>query len=214
MLGLRTIGVITKIDIMDKGTDALEVLTNRVYPLRLGYVGVVNRSQADINANKSIRSALHAEQEYFHSSPTYRRIANKMGTPYLSKLLNRILINHIQRVLPDLRNKISAQIVAYEQEMKGYGAPLDDGAPKGALLLHLLTKFCQDFRQSIDGHSTDSPSNELYGGARISYIFHDVFATTLDNIDPVALLSEKDVRTAIRNATVNMKDVTMILIFE
>lgn len=43
--GLRTIGVITKIDIMDKGTNAKRMLLGQDIPLRLGYVGVKNRSQ-------------------------------------------------------------------------------------------------------------------------------------------------------------------------
>ena len=42
--GERTFGVITKIDIMDEGTDALEMLTGQIYPLKLGYIGVVCRS--------------------------------------------------------------------------------------------------------------------------------------------------------------------------
>jgi dynamin 1-like protein len=44
----RTLGVLTKIDIMDSGTDALAMLNGEVYPLRLGFVGVICRSQADI----------------------------------------------------------------------------------------------------------------------------------------------------------------------
>lgn len=40
----RTIGVITKIDLMDEGTDALEILSNKTYPLELGYYGVKCRS--------------------------------------------------------------------------------------------------------------------------------------------------------------------------
>jgi dynamin 1-like protein len=43
-MGERTIGVLTKIDIMDEGTNALDLLNGKVYPLRLGYVGVVCRS--------------------------------------------------------------------------------------------------------------------------------------------------------------------------
>lgn len=42
--GERTVGVITKIDLMDEGTNALDLLSGKVYPLRLGYVGVVCRS--------------------------------------------------------------------------------------------------------------------------------------------------------------------------
>ena len=40
----RTLGVLTKIDLMDKGTSVLEILRGQVYPLRLGFVPVVCRS--------------------------------------------------------------------------------------------------------------------------------------------------------------------------
>ncbi len=52
--GERTIGCITKIDIMDRGTDARALLLNKEVPLKLGYVGIKNRSQADINENKKV----------------------------------------------------------------------------------------------------------------------------------------------------------------
>ena len=43
--GERTIGVITKIDLMDEGTNALDLLEGSIYPLKLGYYGVKCRSQ-------------------------------------------------------------------------------------------------------------------------------------------------------------------------
>jgi hypothetical protein len=42
--GKRTIGVITKIDIMDRGTNAKNMIMGKDVSLRLGYVGVKNRS--------------------------------------------------------------------------------------------------------------------------------------------------------------------------
>ena len=42
-------GVLTKLDIMDRGTSAAHILRNAHIPLRLGYVGVVLRCQEDIN---------------------------------------------------------------------------------------------------------------------------------------------------------------------
>lgn len=36
---LGSAGVLTKLDIMDRGTNALRVLKNEVVPLRLGYIG-------------------------------------------------------------------------------------------------------------------------------------------------------------------------------
>ena len=63
--GLRTIGVLTKLDLMDEGTDARDILENKVLPLRRGYVGVVNRSQKDIDGRKDIKAAMAAERKFF-----------------------------------------------------------------------------------------------------------------------------------------------------
>ena len=40
--------MLTKIDLMDEGTDVVDILAGRIIPLRLGYVPVVNRGQRDI----------------------------------------------------------------------------------------------------------------------------------------------------------------------
>lgn len=77
---------------MDKGTDALDILLGRVIPLRLGYIGVVNRSQQDIIQKKPIRMALKAEAEYFSTHPLYKSVANRCGTPYLAKTLNKVYL--------------------------------------------------------------------------------------------------------------------------
>eukprot|EP01035_Chromulina_nebulosa_P018711 gene18711-24470_t len=60
--GDRTIGVLTKLDIMDQGTDCMDILTNKVIPLKRGYIAVVNRSQKDIQDNTPIRNGLAKEQ--------------------------------------------------------------------------------------------------------------------------------------------------------
>lgn len=43
--GRRTLAVVTKLDLMDAGTDAMDVLMGRVIPVKLGLIGVVNRSE-------------------------------------------------------------------------------------------------------------------------------------------------------------------------
>lgn len=50
---------------MDDGTDARDILENKLLPLRRGYVGVVNRSQRDIEGRKDINAALAAERKFF-----------------------------------------------------------------------------------------------------------------------------------------------------
>merc|ERR1712110_1287844 len=80
--GMRTIGVITKLDLMDQGTDARDILENRLLPLRRGYIGVVNRSQKDIEGRKDIKPAMSAERKFLLSHNSYRHMADRMGTPH------------------------------------------------------------------------------------------------------------------------------------
>lgn len=99
--GRRTLAVVTKLDLMDAGTDAVDVLCGRVIPVKLGIVGVVNRSQLDIQNNKSIDDALKDEAAYLQRK--YPTLASRCGTPYLAKTLNRLLMHHIRDCLPDLK---------------------------------------------------------------------------------------------------------------
>ncbi|KAJ8645561.1 hypothetical protein MRB53_007309 [Persea americana] len=119
--GSRTIGVITKLDIMDRGTDARNFLLGNVIPLRLGYVGVVNRSQEDILYNRSIKDALAYEEEFFRKKTVYHGLQDRCGIPQLAKKLNQILVQHIRTVLPGLKARISAQLVAVAKEHAAYG---------------------------------------------------------------------------------------------
>jgi dynamin 1-like protein len=75
---------------MDAGTNALDILTGRVYPLKLGFIGCVNRSQQDINSEKSMEDARETETEFFKNHPAYRNIAHKNGTKYLARTLNQV----------------------------------------------------------------------------------------------------------------------------
>lgn len=58
--------------------------------LCLGYIGVVNRSQKDIEGKKDIGAAVAAERLFFLSHPAYKHMADHMGTPYLQKVLNQV----------------------------------------------------------------------------------------------------------------------------
>lgn len=72
---------------------------------------------------------------------------------------------------------------------------------QGSLILKLMTEFSRDFVSSIDGTSLEISTKELCGGARVYYIFNEVFGHALQSIDPTENLSLSDIRTAIRNST-------------
>ncbi|ETV97833.1 hypothetical protein H310_09175 [Aphanomyces invadans] len=201
--GLRTIGVLTKLDLMDNGTDAMEMLQGRVIPLKKGYVGIVNRSQADINNGVGIRESVAKETTFFKAHPAYRGIASRMGTQYLSKSLNTILMHHIRDCLPDIKSRISSMLAELDLEMDGMGNPTDSMSKTalGATLLQLISHFSSSFINSLDGRQPNANDmTELYGGARISYIFNELFTKCVQAVDPFDQLSDNDIRTTIRNA--------------
>ncbi|KAG9238269.1 Dynamin central region-domain-containing protein [Amylocarpus encephaloides] len=201
-LGRRTIGVLTKIDLMDHGTNALDILSGRVYPLKLGFIGVVNRSQQDIQGNKSLAEALKSESDFFKHHPAYRNMANRCGTQFLAKSLNTTLMAHIRERLPDIKARLNTLMGQTQQELASYGDMHFSGKEhRGSLVLQLMTRFATSFISSIDGTSTEISTKELCGGARIYYIFNSVFGNSLETIDPTTNLSALDIRTAIRNST-------------
>lgn len=201
-VGRRTIGVLTKLDLMDHGTNALDILSGRVYPLKLGFIGVVNRSQQDIQSGKLLSEALRSEIEFFRHHPAYRNMASRCGTQFLAKTLNTTLMAHIRDRLPDIKARLNTLMGQTQQELASYGNKQFSGKEhRGSLILQLMTRFASSFISSIDGTSSEISTKELCGGARIYYIFNSVFGNSLETIDPTQNLSASDIRTAIRNST-------------
>ncbi|KAI7992558.1 Dynamin-related protein 3A [Camellia lanceoleosa] len=200
-VGYRTIGIITKLDIMDRGTDARNFLLGKVIPLRLSYIGVVNRSQEDIMLNRSIKDALVAEEKFFRSRPVYSDLVDRCGVPQLAKKLNQILVQHIKTILPGLKSRISAALVSVAKEHASYGEITESKAGQGALLLNILSKYSEAFSSMIEGKSEEMSTSELSGGARIHYIFQSIFVKSLEEVDPCEDLTDDEIQTAIQNAT-------------
>uniref|UniRef100_A0AAX7VSZ5 Dynamin-1-like protein n=1 Tax=Astatotilapia calliptera TaxID=8154 RepID=A0AAX7VSZ5_ASTCA len=194
--GRRTLAVVTKLDLMDAGTDAMDVLLGRVIPVKLGIIGVVNRSQLDINNKKSVADAIRDEHAFLQKK--YPSLANRNGTKYLARTLNRLLMHHIRDCLPELKTRINVLAAQYQSLLSSYGEPVED---QSATLLQLITKFATEYCNTIEGTAKYIETAELCGGARICYIFHETFGRTLESVDPLGGLSTIDILTAIRNAT-------------
>ncbi|XP_064878403.1 dynamin-1-like protein isoform X2 [Oncorhynchus nerka] len=194
--GRRTLAVVTKLDLMDAGTDAMDVLMGRVIPVKLGLIGVVNRSQLDINNKKTVANAIR--DEYAFLQKKYPSLASRNGTKYLARTLNRLLMHHIRDCLPELKTRINVLAAQYQSLLSSYGEPVED---QSSTLLQLITKFAAEYCHTIEGTAKYIETTELCGGARICYIFHETFGRTLESVDPLGGLTTIDVLTAIRNAT-------------
>lgn len=199
--GLRTIGVITKLDLMDQGTDARDILENKVFPLRRGYIGVINRSQKDIEGRKDIRASLEAERKFFTTHPSYQHIAERCGTPYLQRVLNQQLTNHIRDTLPALREKLRKQQFALEKEVEEFKSfRPDDPSMKTKAMLQMIQQLQNEFERAIEGSgNSDINTAELSGGARINRLFHERFPFEIVKMECDEKELRREIAYAIRN---------------
>ncbi|KAK2589761.1 vacuolar protein sorting-associated protein 1 [Conoideocrella luteorostrata] len=197
--GQRTIGVLTKVDLMDDGTDVIDILSNRVIPLRLGYVPVVNRGQRDIDNKKAINVALESEKAFFENHKAYRNKSSYCGTPYLARKLNLILMMHIKQTLPDIKARISSSLQKYTSELESLGPSMLGNSAN--IVLNIITEFTNEWRTVLDGNNTELSSTELSGGARISFVFHELYANGVKALDPFDVVKDVDIRTILYNSS-------------
>ncbi|VDP03991.1 unnamed protein product [Soboliphyme baturini] len=164
--GERTIGVLTKLDLMDEGTNARRILENKVIPLKYGYVGVVNRSQKDIEQQKDLNSALASEQAFFDSKP------------------------HIMATLPSLRLKLEEHLCRMNVELDEFSELYDrldmDDDPDWELKTQmlLLIRFTDDFRAELLGNSSNFVDLRTAScGSNILNVFRSKFPQLLSVVE-------------------------------
>ncbi|KAK8229052.1 Dynamin central region-domain-containing protein [Phyllosticta capitalensis] len=197
--GQRTIGVLTKVDLMDDGTDVVDILAGRIIPLRLGYVPVVNRGQRDIENKKAISYALEHEKSFFENHKAYRNKAAYCGTPYLARKLNLILMMHIKQTLPDIKARIASSLQKYAAELGQLGDSMLGNSSN--IVLNMITEFSNEYRSVLEGNNQELSSIELSGGARISFVYHELYANGVKAVDPFDQIKDVDIRTVLYNSS-------------
>ncbi|XP_047330439.1 phragmoplastin DRP1C-like [Impatiens glandulifera] len=191
--GERTFGVITKLDLMDKGTNALDVLEGRAYRLQHPWVGIVNRSQADINKNVDMIASRRKERTYFESSQEYGHLAHNMGSEYLAKLLSQHLETVIRQRIPSIISLINKTIDELTTELDLIGKPISiDGGAQLYKILELCREFDRVVKEHLDGGRP--------GGDGIYNVFDNQLPAAMKKVPLDLHLSMNNVRKILMEA--------------
>lgn len=181
--GLRTIGVLTKIDIMDKGTNAKKTLLGQEVSLRLGFVGLKLRSQQDILIRKTVQEALLDEANFFAKHPIYSTLSKTfLGTQTLSEKLTKILYTHIKHNLPEISNEIQLRISEVKNRLSDIGPAIPSNLnEKIQIAWEMVFEFCTKYKNAISGkYFSKGDGNNKFcknfvGGAQIKILYHKLF---------------------------------------
>jgi len=193
--GARTIAVVTKLDLIDKGTiqDTTELLCGHKIPVKLGIIGVVNRSQKDINDSKSMKETLKSEKDFLRMN--YPDIYKKHGNKVLAKRLQDILVKHIKKTYPILHKNLQDTKIRLENELKTIQTP----DSKVSFILSLLKNINKSYCDTILGNRTDVSDKIIMGGARISQIINEEYLEKVNKIDPLFDLTDEQIGIILLN---------------
>lgn len=175
--GARTVGVLTKVDLMNTGTDVSRYLTNNVasdLQLGLGYFACKMRGPAESRA--TVRDGFASEQSFFAGHAVYGKAnssyADRLGVPPLTVFLSRVLIQHLRTHMPTILQEVQSLYTATERRYTELGpaVPPDD-ASRAALVQSVVASFCRDFVGALVEKRADVKT-----GRRIKDAFHTLNA--------------------------------------
>lgn len=198
--GDRTIGVITKVDLMEDGTSCRKTLLNQKYQLKNGFIGVVNRSQEDLDKATPVEEVRLREKKLFEDHRDYSDIAARCGTPYLMKRLNRLLVEHIRKCIPELRQRIQTMLNEKEDELAKFGTdPRESVGTQNAFVLDAINKYIETFQRMLEGRIYGNENKKAKTGAIISRMFIVDFENEIEKLRGVDIYTNEQFLNLMKN---------------
>uniref|UniRef100_A0A8C5D5H2 Interferon-induced GTP-binding protein Mx n=1 Tax=Gouania willdenowi TaxID=441366 RepID=A0A8C5D5H2_GOUWI len=147
--GERTLGILTKPDLVDKGTEetVIEIVHNEIINLKKGYMIVKCRGQKEIAEKVSLSEAIQREKDFFERHANFSVLYEEgyATIPKLAEKLTLELVHHIKRSLPRLEEQIEEKLAQTQAELDRYGnGPPTDEAERLVFLIDKVTAFIQD----------------------------------------------------------------------
>ncbi|RXN38609.1 interferon-induced GTP-binding Mx3-like protein [Labeo rohita] len=178
--GIRTVAILTKPDLIDKGTEKniLSVVHNQVIRLRKGYIMVKCRGQQQIDDEIPLEVAAQMERDFFQNHDYFRCLLedDKVTIKCLAIKLTQDLVDHIKKSLPQLHEEIKNQLWNVKRDLKQY----EDGPPEdleGAK--EFLIKTLNEFNEKIKSLS----SGEMMTEKNIFFQFRVEFKKWNDHLN-------------------------------
>lgn len=148
--GERTLGILTKLDLMNEGTDITHLLDNNVsrdLQLGYGYFGIRNRNKLEMDT-KNVIEGLKLEQEFFTKHPIYsnKKYKERLGIPSLCKNLSTILVKSLKKNLPIILEKINSDIDTANSQLTILGKPIPkDNNYISAFIHKIISKLTRNY---------------------------------------------------------------------
>jgi hypothetical protein len=172
--GDRTVGVLTKLDLMDSGTNAKNLLENAEIPLKNGYVALKNRSQQDLIDQLPVSDAISKELLFFKSHPVYSKMTgNFFGIETLVDKLRKLFFDHLKLYLPGIYMNIKEKISECKKGLEALGSDhtnvFESHGSQLNYLNQMINKFSENFERIFKGKCMDIEENATAHMIKLQY---------------------------------------------
>lgn len=150
--GLRTLGVLTKPDLVDKGGEenVMSLVEGKRNQLRLGYCIVRNRGQSELSSDANTR--YRKEKDFFLTEPWSRLDSDRVGTPALQRRLQELLVSITRREFPKVQAQIVQQLSSCRKRLDSLGADRESTDQQRRFLLDTSQKFQDVTNCALDAY--------------------------------------------------------------
>lgn len=149
--GRRTVGIITKPDLINEGAESRIALVARnedTIKLKLGFFLLKNPSPVELEADISVETRSRRELQFF-ASPAWKRQnldVDRVGADKLRTFLQDLLDKHIERELPKVLCEIEKTLNVKEKELMALGS----ARPTVGDIRAFITGKSMEFSQVLD----------------------------------------------------------------
>ncbi|KUI69921.1 Interferon-induced GTP-binding protein Mx1 [Cytospora mali] len=155
--GTRTLGLITKPDKIDKGSDSeryyVELAENRNVKLTLGWHVLRNKGLDTLDDTPEQRDK--REISFFAESAWSELDPKHLGAENLRQRLREVLWNQIRQGLPGVKSDVQTGILDCQVKLEQLGSARDSRKAKQKYLLYISSRLTKLIRAGIDGVYAD-----------------------------------------------------------
>lgn len=181
--GKRTIGILTKVDLMNEGNDITNLLENKVstdLQLGYGYFAVKNRNKKESDT-LTVQDGLKLEMNYFYNHRVYcnKKYADKLGIPSLCRNLGSILVKSLKKCFPSILEKLNSELIENKYKLEKLGTPVPEDKDLQSAFIHkTIAKINRAFISILEDRGKN-----INSGRNIKHHFID-FRTKISQLDP------------------------------
>ncbi|OBT97129.2 hypothetical protein VE01_04870 [Pseudogymnoascus verrucosus] len=158
--GLRTLGVLTKPDLVDDGAEhqVIDLVMGKRNKLKLGYCIVRNRSQKELDTDSDSRT--RKERSFFGTDPWSSLPKDRVGVDALKSRLQDLLSEIVQREFPKIKRQIERRLILCKKNLYAMGADRESSDQQRHYLEGIAAQF---ERITNDALSANYCRHDIFG---------------------------------------------------